>query len=114
MSEIDELHARIVRLEDRLENYHEWLESSLEENTRFQLHATWGIVISANFIVGMLLTLWLAPKWWAAWFGEKPGFLIQIAIGAAAFAVGSALSMWAVKGRESDEKKLYRWPTWIK
>jgi regulator of replication initiation timing len=40
MSEIDELHARIVRLEDRLENYHEWLESSLEENTRFQLHAT--------------------------------------------------------------------------
>jgi hypothetical protein len=30
------------------------------------------------------------------------------------FAVGSALSMWAVKGRESDEKKLYRWPTWIK
>lgn len=107
MSDIDDLWQRVGSLERRLNRYHEWLESSIDQRTTFNLKATWGIlhgVIGWGAFAGSAYLL-------NDWFGPV-GWLGGVGIIAAAFAAMGYVVYRTNRSEEDDHKKLDRLPQW--
>lgn len=101
------LDREVASLQNRLNEYHAWLEECLEHDREFQMKATWGIL---NGLVGMVAyggTFYISQNWL-----HLTGWVMQVLSGVVAFCAYIAAVAWSDRGREGDLKKLSRLPKW--
>ncbi|MGR4893375.1 hypothetical protein ACIPPQ_20310 [Sphingopyxis sp. LARHCG72] len=102
----EQLEARLSDLEERLSEYHEHLERSLERDRRFQLDATWGIVSSFVSLCTVAGAIWLLNK------TGLDGWEWRISATVVGLIAFIAPAFWIYKQREQDERRLSILPQW--
>jgi len=105
--QVERLLRRVEALEDSLEQYHTWLEASIERDRTFLLRELWGLIAGIVTLLGVGAAMWLMFDY----IGSEG--LVTAVVGAALYVLCVGFAHWLCnKGRESDEKMLSQLPSW--